>query len=439
MSSDTPRLPPPEQNRFSRRTMSSPPPPRTATQAKPPTSPKRFSWFTLFVLSTIITLCSFMFLVRSDEPVQMITSIYLLRLEKELDLNLTPIKRLLGIRLNFSHAEFFDSLDVENAEAVDILLSAGMDVNTVNEDNSTGLHLAVKKGNMRLTKLFLARSSKIDAQDSSGETPLHYAIRMQHTALFQLLVSAGANVNVQNNEGETALLLATQQGNFSIAKNLLVLGANANVADNNSKTPLMHAIQLGNVPLVEELLRRGANPKTTDSEGRSAFVYALTVKNVPIYNLLNQSIGQISSPRQTASEPSGSQTESQVETPAKNATQEQPSSAPKEIPPIQEETKELPVLEKKTRLRVVGKPQGTWRKRRGLTLEKVKLDVRNVGSIEAEDIKVLVEVPGGELIELSGPETLAPNKAGTYTAEPWEDIVREGELKPKLICSNCLK
>ncbi len=91
----------------------------------------------------------------------------------------------------------------------------------------------------------------------------------------------------------------------------------------------------------------------------------------------------------------------------------------------------------KTNVRVLGDPQGTFRRSRALTLVFVEVEARNVGSVNAENVQVTALVPGGQKVALKGPAVLEPNKVGKYTADANHPIVSTQKLKAEASCSNC--
>lgn len=94
--------------------------------------------------------------------------------------------------------------------------------------------------------------------------------------------------------------------------------------------------------------------------------------------------------------------------------------------------------EKKTTLRGIGEPKGTFRNSiTGLTLTEVSWSVRNVGEETAQGVSVSVVEPGGKSVTLSGPASLAPNKQATYSTTPLDKITSAGKLKGTVSCSNC--
>jgi len=96
--------------------------------------------------------------------------------------------------------------------------------------------------------------------------------------------------------------------------------------------------------------------------------------------------------------------------------------------------------QKKTRLRVEGEPHVVWTGgSSGTYADSAQAVVRNVGSVEAEDVRVELELPGGGVIVLSGPSSLSPNDRATYTWNSYERVVGMGKVVPRLSCANCYR
>ena len=90
-----------------------------------------------------------------------------------------------------------------------------------------------------------------------------------------------------------------------------------------------------------------------------------------------------------------------------------------------------------TKLRIVGKPEGEWHYGRQLRLRYISANVKNVGRVTAERVSVVIKIPGGERVELNGPESLEPNEKRLFSAKTNKVIIKEGKLKGKASCYNC--
>lgn len=70
----------------------------------------------------------------------------------------------------------------------------------VDSNGDSLLHLAVQRGDVRSVELLLSAGMDVDQVGDMGNTPLHHA---QTEAMAELLLRHGATVGVQNEFGET--------------------------------------------------------------------------------------------------------------------------------------------------------------------------------------------------------------------------------------------
>ena len=160
------------------------------------------------------------------------------------------------------------------AGVVDVLLKAGMDVNTTTNDGATPLLLAAKEGHEYIVEQLLKAGADPDgtAMDD-GTTPLIAAIWNGNLGVVEQLLESGANVDKQRtDDGSSPLLVATMKGRDSIVEQLIEAGADFNKArTDDGTTPLLMAAGQGNGLLVERLLRSGADVnKSRTDDGSTA-------------------------------------------------------------------------------------------------------------------------------------------------------------------------
>lgn len=92
---------------------------------------------------------------------------------------------------------------------VKVLLSAGADPNSTDNNGSTVLSNASYQGNRGLVALLLAQPHiKVDAADGGGWTPLMYAADRGSVDIEDMLLKAGADARLKNSWGQTAADLA---------------------------------------------------------------------------------------------------------------------------------------------------------------------------------------------------------------------------------------
>ena len=106
---------------------------------------------------------------------------------------------------------------------VQLLLSKGHDINNLEGSNYsvTALHRAVPGCHCPLIMLLLKNPAlDLNKLDMDGNTALHIAIERRNLEVVQLLHAAGADLEIADKSGRTALLLALQYGQIGIMEGM---------------------------------------------------------------------------------------------------------------------------------------------------------------------------------------------------------------------------
>lgn len=183
-----------------------------------------------------------------------------------------------------------------------------VDVNALDSENRTALHLATAGGHKEVVQLLLRSKAEVNLQDAEGKTPLIKAVECQHGDIARILLDQGADPNLVDHNGDTALHVAlasghpdpaasyllhcntdvsiqNKEGMFplhlailqkrpEVVELLLDKGADPNVQDEEKRTPLMVACRMGCASLASLLLNKGAIPTQTDLMGWTALDHA---------------------------------------------------------------------------------------------------------------------------------------------------------------------
>ena len=130
-----------------------------------------------------------------------------------------------------------------NAQAAELLLEGGADIEARTLKDTTPLMEAAYHGNAPAARLLLDAGARADARDRIGWIPLHFAAKNERGLdILTMLIAATAETTDQPDMGGTS--------------------------------PLMVAAASNNPKAVTALLKAGADPRRTDDTGRNSLDYA---------------------------------------------------------------------------------------------------------------------------------------------------------------------
>jgi ankyrin repeat protein len=112
--------------------------------------------------------------------------------------------------------------------------------------------------------MLLSHGVDVDSLDRFGRTPLHLAALCGHLDMAILLVAHNAEVNYTYPSGGTALSIAAEAGHLSMVKYLLASSAHQNLCSSPILAPLASAATQGHYPIFRALLEAGATANTWD-------------------------------------------------------------------------------------------------------------------------------------------------------------------------------
>ncbi|KAL5253833.1 hypothetical protein ACHWQZ_G013567 [Mnemiopsis leidyi] len=116
---------------------------------------------------------------------------------------------------------------LQRSKALNICIKNGCNVNKIDYNGRTALHLAAAHSNEECVQTLLRNDAVVDAADYDGMTPLHFASRRRGgEGCVAILLNAGAEPDYESgNAGYTALQLAVQHNNVASVRLLLHYGA----------------------------------------------------------------------------------------------------------------------------------------------------------------------------------------------------------------------
>uniref|UniRef100_A0A671QGL1 Histone-lysine N-methyltransferase EHMT2-like n=1 Tax=Sinocyclocheilus anshuiensis TaxID=1608454 RepID=A0A671QGL1_9TELE len=155
-----------------------------------------------------------------------------------------------------------------HVEVVKYLIQSGACVYHAEEDGSTGLHHAAKRGNLEVLMLLLSTGQvDLNVQDSGGWTPIIWAAEHRHIDVIRALLNRGADVTLRDKEMNVCLHWASFAGSAEIAELVLNAGCPLSSVNLHGDTPLHIAAREGYTDCVTLFLSRGADIDIMNKEG----------------------------------------------------------------------------------------------------------------------------------------------------------------------------
>src|SRR5579872_6648744 len=138
-----------------------------------------------------------------------------------------------------------DAILNENKDAVNSMLSHGVDVNEMDEYGFTPLIESAITDNFSIAKLLIQHGANPNQTDALGSTALHWAAENNNLKLVQLLLENRADPNAYNLSGQPVLIMPLLRQQESLKKLLLKYGADLAFAQDFINTKLLgHIFEL---------------------------------------------------------------------------------------------------------------------------------------------------------------------------------------------------
>jgi len=204
----------------------------------------------------------------------------------------TPMVRTLlsvgasvNVKNRFKKTPIFYAVENGDEKLIKCLLEAGAGTNDRDRGYGfTPLHHAMWTNHCPAIELLLAAGSDPNTIDYGGETALFWA---KSEEVVKMLIQWGGKVNVRNNQQRTPLHEEIRGGgSLAISFALLDAGADPNARDEKGKTALHFAAEKGDIENVQHLLQNKSDPDIEDDEGNMPLHIAASRGNVSVFKAL---------------------------------------------------------------------------------------------------------------------------------------------------------
>lgn len=108
---------------------------------------------------------------------------------------------------------------------IEALVDMNCNINALNFDNRTALHIMVLRKRLECVVTLLSRQADADLGDNDGNRPIHLAIKEENIPIIHALIIFGANLDVLNNEGVSPRHMITKDQEPKLLYYLHAVGA----------------------------------------------------------------------------------------------------------------------------------------------------------------------------------------------------------------------
>jgi ankyrin repeat protein len=157
------------------------------------------------------------------------------------------------------HAAIHYAISLPTMEPLEKLIHAGASINLANGQQLTPLLIAVSSGKLPVVECLLAEQADVDAVDRQGNSALHMAVAVRSPELVALLLEAGAKPIVYNFDEYSPLHLAAKLGLLQIVKQFETVVDPARLVNRRDLSPFDVAVMRRRYEVAEYLLGWGVD------------------------------------------------------------------------------------------------------------------------------------------------------------------------------------
>lgn len=104
--------------------------------------------------------------------------------------------------------ELFGAASSGNVASIGRLLNQGANINAINRERETALHMAAAKGHYSAVIYLINHGANVNARTIKNWIPLHHAVRFRHANIANYLMRRGSPVHARTSDGMNAIDMA---------------------------------------------------------------------------------------------------------------------------------------------------------------------------------------------------------------------------------------
>ncbi|CAF0825639.1 unnamed protein product [Brachionus calyciflorus] len=170
---------------------------------------------------------------------------------------------------------------------VELLNRSNIKVDLQDQNSSTAVLWAARKGNLEILKALVERGANPDLSGMNNMNPLIISCKNGHVNVALYLAKlTNINVNHVDKDGASALGISAKAGYRDVVLSLLEKGAYVNTVNKKGDSIFITAVKGGHREIVEALLARHVEVDAIGSQGKTAIHYAIEKGNLEIIKLI---------------------------------------------------------------------------------------------------------------------------------------------------------
>lgn len=150
------------------------------------------------------------------------------------------------------------------------------DINEIDADGNTLLHLCAQQDDTTYTQIFLLMGADSGIKNKDGDTPLHVAINNNSFGVARILAGIESNLFARNGEGYSAIDIGLEKD--SRYYDYFINEESAKIRYNNGKTLVHYFVENKNIRGVNACIKKGIPLSVLDDDGK--FPLDLAFENI---------------------------------------------------------------------------------------------------------------------------------------------------------------
>lgn len=141
------------------------------------------------------------------------------------------------------------------------------DINSVDDDGNTMLHLCAEKNDSDMALFLLIRGADPDLKNNNGDTPLHVAINSTSFDAAKVIIENGGDIFSQNADGITALDLGLEASNRYY--DMFITKKTGELLDENGQNLVHYFVKRANTRGVDTCIKNELPLSIVDNDGNT--------------------------------------------------------------------------------------------------------------------------------------------------------------------------